>query len=368
MEIKVLWIDDQPNDAFMDNAYNVGIDIRCKKNVDDGIDELLHSSESYDAIILDANCIYHTDGKAEDIDISALGYALRMITKNNIGLPWFVYSAGGEQEHNIEPTVKAYERDYDDVHWYRKPAQMNDLFKKIKEVAGNSELYKLKAKYSDACDWYPRLNELVEILKYVEEDKKLDSSVFNLIRKELDWIMDYCYKCGLLQEPYNGSNLGECSNFLGNKLLVDYVPSYVQRAFHTTTSLSNEGSHRLKLDSIVKSGQSPFLVHSIVMELLNIIHWAKQLPIDEQSREELKNDIAKTIKDEVSPKAREEYEGKEHIVNQDANRNYYCGDCLLQYTKADGLKGRTVILKNLKPNKSKTSGLYRFFADFDTKD
>ncbi|EJX10409.1 hypothetical protein EVA_01330 [gut metagenome] len=40
----------------------------------------------------------------------------------------------------------------------------------------------------------------------------------------------------------------------------------------------------------------------------------------------------------------------------------------MSYTKADGLKGRQVILKELKPNKSKTKDLYRFFVDFDVKD
>ena len=65
MQINVLWIDDQPNEAFIDKADKEGIYIEVRENVDAGIDELLNSSTSYDAIILDANCISHNDGSKE---------------------------------------------------------------------------------------------------------------------------------------------------------------------------------------------------------------------------------------------------------------------------------------------------------------
>lgn len=368
MDIKVLWIDDQPNEPFMDKAADKGIYIINKENVDDGIDELLHSSESYDAIIIDANGNKHRHETKEEIEISALNYALRKISEYKINIPWFVYSAGGENENIIEPTVKAYEREYDSKCWYRKPSQMNELFEQIKLVASESALYKLKAKYSDVCDWYPDLKELAKILKVIESEDSRDTSIFNLIRKELDWIMGYCFQCGLLQKPYIGSELAECSQFLGDKRLIDYVPLYVQRAFHTTTSICNEGSHRLKIDALVKTGKAPYLVHSVVSELLNIIHWAKQLPVNEADRNLYRNNIAITLKEEVSPVAKEEYEGHVFSVEQDESGNYHCGECVLSYTKADGLKGRQVILKELKPNKSKTKDLYRFFVDFEVKD
>ena len=366
MDIKVLWIDDQSNEAFMAKAEAKGIYIINKENVDDGIDELLHSSESYDAIILDANCIYHNTQSIQDVDITALGYALRRISEEKIFTPWFVYSAGGENEHLIEPTVKPYERVYDSKCWYRKPSQMNELFDQINLVASESALYKLKAKYTDACDWYPNLKELVKILQFIENGNSHDTAVFNLIRKELDWIMGYSYQCGLLQKPYVGSELAVCSQFLGDKRLIDYVPLYVQRAFHATTSICNEGSHRLKIDDLVKTGKAPYLVHSVVSELLNIIHWAKQLPVTEADRNLYRSNIAKTLNEEVSPIAREEYEGKAFIVEQDESGNFFCGECALSHEKANGLKGRSVTLKELKPNRSKhTKDIYRFFADFD---
>lgn len=46
MQINVLWIDDQPNEAFIDKADKVGVYIEVRENVDAGIDELLNSSTS----------------------------------------------------------------------------------------------------------------------------------------------------------------------------------------------------------------------------------------------------------------------------------------------------------------------------------
>ena len=56
MKLKVLWIDDVPNEAFMDRAYEKDIVITNKKNVDAGVEEILAPTSSYDAIVLDANC------------------------------------------------------------------------------------------------------------------------------------------------------------------------------------------------------------------------------------------------------------------------------------------------------------------------
>ena len=41
MQINVLWIDDQPNEAFIDKADKVGVYIEVRENVDAGIDELV---------------------------------------------------------------------------------------------------------------------------------------------------------------------------------------------------------------------------------------------------------------------------------------------------------------------------------------
>ena len=119
MELNVLWIDDMPNEAFMDRAYEKGIVITNKLNVDAGIEEILAPTSSYDAIVLDANCLKHKSDEDSMPEVSALQYALQCLSKKDIMLPWFVYTGGGfEGEAAISYMVKGCESNYDDRDYY----------------------------------------------------------------------------------------------------------------------------------------------------------------------------------------------------------------------------------------------------------
>lgn len=354
--IKVLWIDDQPNTAFIDRADTKGIYIDNKTNVDDGIASLC-ASAIYDAIIIDANCIAHPNGSNEP-DISALTYALRKITEHKITTPWFVYSGGGfSGEESIDTTVKAYERDYDDKLWYKKPGEMGLLFDKIKNVATDSNFYKLKAKYPEIFSWYPNNKKLVDILGYLEEDKYKDPSVYNLIRKELDWVMQYANTHGISQVVWSGSNLAECSTFIGKSELTGVIPLHIQRSIHSTTAICNEGSHRLSIDQLTETGEAPYLVKSTVLEFLNILYWLKDSP---QTPDEI-NDMRTLILGKVK------YENKNFEVEQDDKGNYHCGQCRLSFKVADKFKGQTVTLYDVTRNDSQSKDTYPYFAKFKVK-
>ena len=354
--IKVLWIDDQPNTAFIDRADTKGIYIDNKTNVDDGIASLC-ASAIYDAIILDANCISHSNGSNEP-DISALTYALKKITEHKITTPWFVYSGGGfSGEESIDITVKAYERDYDDKLWYKKPGDMGVLFDKIKSVAKNSEFYKLKAKYPEIFSWYPNTKELIDILFFLENDINDNPDIYNKIRKELDDTMRYIYNHGLSLIPFAGSNLAECSTFMGKSELTGTIPLHIQRAIHSTTVICNEGSHRLTIDKLTKDGKAPYLVKSTIFEFLNILYWLKDAP---QTPEEI-SDMKQLIYGKVN------YENKPHVVEQDDKGNYHCGQCRLSFKVADKFKGQTVTLYDVTRNDSQSKDTYPYFAKFKVK-
>lgn len=366
MQINVLWIDDQPNEAFIDKADNAGIYIEVRENVDVGIDELVNTAKSYDAIILDANCISHNDGSTEP-DISALGYALRKITEKQITLPWFVYSGGGfSGEESIDIIVRSYERPYDDKAWYKKPVEINELFTKIKQVVPDSYIYNIKEKYSEIFSFYPNAKELVDIILYLEDNKYNSPLVFNLVRKELDWVMEHLYDCGVLRESYKGSNLGGCSTFLGNKNLQSLVPLHIQRSFHSTSSICNEGSHRLVIDQLVKEGKAPYLVQSTVLEFLNILYWLKDMPKTPEGREYLKGMVEELLTKETDTK--DDYEGKDFVIEQDEKNNFHCGQCRLSYNAAMNYKGQTVTLYEVTENNAKSKDNYPFFAKFRIKE
>lgn len=370
MEIKVLWIDDEPNDAFVDNAYEAGLYIEIRKNVDAGIDALVNSNNSYDAIILDANCISHNDGTSEP-DISALGYALRMITKKQITIPWFVYSGGGfSGEESIDIIVRSYERLYDDKAWYKKLLDRKSLFEKIKQVVPKMSEYKIKDKYGDILCWYTRPKELIEILRYVEDGKLNDPEVFNKIRTELEWITKLCKEVGLLQQAFPEISLKDCSTILGKDFMLDngFVPLHVQRSFHSALYVCNDGSHLLKTKDYVKSGKAPYLVQSTIYEFLNILAWFGTLPSTAEGREVFRMDVKEALKNNSSDGNQEfkelkrQYENATFIVERDDSGIYHCEKCLVSGREATPYFGKEVKLRSISPNKNENKEKYPLFG------
>lgn len=91
-KIKVLWVDDEPNDDFMNEAYEEGLDLDNVICVEDGIASLKDSSKSYDAIILDGNCRIKHDMN-EQPSLHALRNAITHLLEMQTDIPWFVYTA-----------------------------------------------------------------------------------------------------------------------------------------------------------------------------------------------------------------------------------------------------------------------------------
>ncbi|MEE0803928.1 MAG: hypothetical protein U0L77_00710 [Prevotellamassilia sp.] len=373
--IQALWIDDEDAKSFMDLAYYKGINITKKENVDDGIEELLRDSAKYDAIILDANCICNQDNtKGPDID--ALQYATQKLAQKNIELPWFVYSGGGfEGENFIDVIVRGSRLSYNPEHkWYKKPKDMNLLFEDIKHVVAEYPDFKLKEKHAALFSWYPRKEELLNIIRYLDkEDNREDYEVFNKIRQELEFLMDLAHKKGFLDIEFKTTNLAACSQRLGDTRLTGIIPNYIQRSLHSAVSICNRGSHNTLLTDIVKENQAPYLIKSTIYEFLNLVHWFNKTEeeinaMKEQIRSALATD-ASELTEEEQIKVADKYQNKEYVVQKDQNNNYYCEECLLPYQKTDPyIVGKTVIIENIKRNTSKTARLYPYFATFKTKE
>ncbi len=51
------------------------------------------------------------------------------------------------------------------------------------------------------------------------------------------------------------------------------IPEYVKRSFHSCCSISQEASHSLDTDWIIKQGKAPYLTRTLILELLNILNW-----------------------------------------------------------------------------------------------
>lgn len=287
MNIKVLWIDDQPNDQFIDYAYNCDIDIEAKQNVDDGIMEL-KSSQGYDAIILDANCISHNNGKNEP-EISALGYALIQIASNNIKLPWFVYSGGGfSGEEHIDILVKSNDRPYDNVLWYKKPLQMKELFAKIKEVVGNSDVFKYKSQYPEEFEAAKLIPDAERLLiegfsfEYSHSQQSVQD-YFNPSRKIFERIVSDLKQRNILPKI---SSLNAVARLLKNN--ADFVEGFrlkepimdkpLAHSLKYFLDITQDGSHddcdlQLGIDNYVRARKNINLFRSVFYILLDLLLW-----------------------------------------------------------------------------------------------
>ena len=170
----------------------------------------------------------------------------------------------------------------------------------LKQIVDNHIIAQISSKYSGAFIHKEIQLDLLRVLLVLEEHDYRNAGVYNDIRKIMDWVMGYCYDIGLSQIKFTGSNLNDCSRFLGREEIANagLVPIYVQRSFHSVVAIANEGSHRLGIDKDTKEGRAPYLVRSIVFELLNILSWLGTLPVDEEAineREAITSEIAKSL-------------------------------------------------------------------------
>lgn len=361
----ILWIDDKPTDSLIDFAYNKKeMNVVPKEYVDAGIEELLNPSVSYDAIILDANCVKHKHGSEEEkkanTTVNALSYALMRITEKHIDIPWFVYSAGDfEGENSIAAIVNGYERPYDDIPYYTKPSDLNFMLNKIEEVIANTDLYKMKSKYPSICDFYSQ-NDIIELMVDYEDIAKFsgDVNIPHKVRNMIEMASGHLYKAGIIFFDVKGSDINRCSQFIGKNS--DLVPSYIQRAFHSLVDYANPGSHyETIIMEAIKTGSASFLNAQAFNELMTLLQWCASLDMSEDI-------VAKRYLE--SRKCAEKnkfkvyyFEGK---VEKDGIGTIHCGQYVLDpktISTAESLVGKAIGVASKDENlDERTKKMYKF--------
>lgn len=276
-KIKVLWVDDEPNDDFMNEAYEEGLDLDNVICVEDGIAKLKNPSASYDAIILDGNCrVKHDLNEVPSLD--ALREAIDELLRMNTSIPWFVYTAANYKGSDYLKFMIS-KRSYDDRLFYVKPVDRYDMYDNIKKAVSDMPTVTIKKKYFNALRVYSS-PELIQLLIAFESGEiSNDTSAPNIIRKILERVSVYLNDKGVLPVKFTGSNLNECSVCLG--MMRDFIPTYIQRSFYHCEDLSNQGSHAYgETDKLIREGKAPYLNMSLVIDLLNILHWCGTISDD----------------------------------------------------------------------------------------
>lgn len=276
--IKVLWIDDEPQDGFRKYAYNQkGIYLDVAKSVDEGLEMLQNRDKLYEAIILDANCVIKPGGVPV---LEALTYAIVNLYRLRIDIPWFVYTAGGERWKNILPYLIPKDASWLKRQYYDKPGDQEELLNDIRETVAFFQISKIKQKYPEVFMVYEG-QDLVDLLidMHTNDTFSRDNNVPNKVRQILDFICDYMSKIGVVPFEFVPAKITEHSKFIGKKEMNEIIPLHIQRLIFFLVDYSNNGSHRfLEVTELIRAGKAPYVNIAAIHALLNILQWLSTLP------------------------------------------------------------------------------------------
>lgn len=294
MTYKVLWIDDVQNEEFIIEAESYDLDIEQKLCYNDGIAWLKENRDFCSAVILDVNCkISAGDDEAPSITAfsNCFHKIINMCSAERGQIPWFVYTAGDYDGVSMLDNFLPADLPWlEGKKYYSKPADRKELLSAIKRFVYVSDFVKIIDAYKDIFTAFPEKKE--RLLKLINggiiQNNSKDASLLNESRKMLEYMMNYMRNHGLFPEHVN--TLSNTQYYLGqiarkNELL---VPKYISWGFTLCIETTQNGSHesqspesvepKLTVDAEVSAGKYPYMIRSIVYELLHLLSWIKTLP------------------------------------------------------------------------------------------
>ena len=389
---KILWIDDEwdKTRAFKqecEELYNMElVPYRTRK---DGMQALESNLDMWHAVILDAKMFDESENEvAKLIGLrKAISHLDCLSTRRYI--PRFI-STG-------QPDLLSSE-DFKDMvgDYYQKFKDDEKLIADILQAIQNAESSQIKAIYNNVFDSLetlgiseytePILLDILLPLHYVEKQSTFKPiHHYNQLRQLVEYLFRACHNVGLIPDeciPNGNVNLNQCSLYLAGKnaeianvrygvLGERVIPEYIESIIRSVLDLGNVHSHTvklnsedlLKIESILKSSQSKFLVFGLALQLCESVTWFAKYISEHDDKEVNLLHRQSLITDEKT----EIYEGKDFVVEQDERNNYHCGKCRLSYNAAQGYKGQVVTLFAVKDNDAKSKDVYPYFAEFRIK-
>lgn len=307
MEYKVLWIDDNPSQEFIDIASEMyGLDIINKLSYNSGIEWLKENKDICFAVILDVNCKVDDNSSITSMDVFTDYHRDVLALCEKPLIPWFVYTAGDfkgiESLISIIPSRK---RNWDlGRKYYNKPADRKELLSRVQKAVEHREFYDVLKKYEDVLSNYNDdiLKRLTRILIAIETNEIANPSIMNEIRKVLEYIIPHLKERGLI--PHDITTLSTLRYFLWKLSEVDpmLVPKFISFGFSACIETCQNGSHasnisndnelqNLLVDKMLNNNKSPYLIRSTVFTMLNFLDWASQLPKNHEETDVLRNKV-----------------------------------------------------------------------------
>ena len=182
--------------------------------------------------------------------------------------------------------------------FYMLQETTQQLYDEIVKVVGDNEEAIIKREYETVYNFYVSISDthsdelLMNLLKRLKNEKVYkDPTIPGIVRLILDTIMIYLNNIGFLPITFEGSNLGECSKWLGKAK--EMVPLHVQRCFHSCVEISNNGDHQIPKETKtayekrisnpmyvqkqISDCKAIYLNKALIYDLLNILYWCATL-------------------------------------------------------------------------------------------
>lgn len=278
----VLWVENEPErlrNFKRDIEEDGEIELIVRKDARTAVEYLNDNIEKLSAAVLDIESFIDPNSDEETkTSFSRVRDCINKLEHRN-KIEYFAFTGKGKYLADKEGFREEYECEIFDKNYQSIEAEEH-----LKKIVDRHVIARISSKYKQAFSLSSDIQmDLLQILMILENGDTRNADVFNKIRKVLEWVMEFCYDIGLSPVQFTGSNIGECSRFLGSNDMKELVPIYIQRSIHSVVEVSNNGSHGFSVDEDTKNGAAPYLVQSTVFELLNILSWLKTLPIDEAS-------------------------------------------------------------------------------------
>ena len=293
--INVLWVDDKAYDekgeptstyySVIDRGYDVGVFVQAYQNYYEALNALKSEPHKWNAIILDICDERAGHGETEDGFSEIYSEIEKFQVRNNQPEPYiFVYS-GSDRFSTKEQQSIIRKRDYAKrVYVKGSVPELKEMFADIKNIVEVSPYYKIQQKYHDifcavkSLEWEKENSEILWKIIVSVENGKSDPSLLNDMRKLLE---------GEILRPFEDLDVfpflprdftlnNESTYISMNKK----IPVFIQRAFHSLSAITNDGSHGKKTTTTsadILSGKAPYLLHSCMFELFNVIIWQNNL-------------------------------------------------------------------------------------------
>lgn len=390
MRPRVIWLDDDIYSAKLRGTVAM-----FRRNFDiiecETIEDFRTKSKRFewDAAILD---VLNKDERPEDVVA-----AIMIVGK---GKPWFVFS-GKESITREDNFVKKlleneeYARSYASLAIYEKSTHDKQLIEDIDNAVKNQRIWQVENQYERVLSIAKNeLNDpdcrkhLLDILCAASGVTDIDSHLYyNRVRVILEWMFRAARKKGLLHDKCFDSqdriNLTDASLFMagkptaysGVKCKVAHFPSLISQNVKNILFITGGASHTtevedkdiLNLTAYWKEIDTPYLLFSIAFMLCDILVWfdkySSEHP-DIEANKQLWEDLDledSEQRDDYLLELLDTYKGYVGVVEQDAERNFHVGDCILPFKNHPPVGFKIRLLRVIK-NEKQSQDQYPVFA------